>query len=447
MQKKYKLTNYGLLVLAMLFMLASNSFADNKYGLKDKIQDGVILHCFDWKLSDIQAELPNIAKAGFSAVQTSPVHHNEKAGSVWYMVYQPNDFIIGNGLGDAEALKSLCAEAHKYGVKVIVDVVANHTNGNLSHVAPRLQDESLYHDYKGRCNDADRYSITHGRIGMWDLKTEDPRVQNILKEYIQSLKACGVDGIRWDAIKHVGLPSENDSFITNVVDQDMYNYGEILNTTGGPNPDKLFKEYTQYMSITDNTYGNEVSQAFAAGGTSSLKGNLVFRGIAGNKLVYWGESHDTYSNSGRDAWSKHVDQKYIDRSYAIMAGNNDATTLYYSRPLATEAREIIFGAKGSTHFTAPEVAEVNHMHNHCAGELNYCVHNNELMAQVRKSGAVIALAGSNVNQTVSFANGDGKGNWLKPGTYTDKVGGGKFTVTKTTIKGKVGATGIAVLYK
>ena len=447
MQKNYKLTNYGLLVLAMLFMLASNSFADNKYGLKDKIQDGVILHCFDWKLSDIQAELPNIAKAGFSAVQTSPVHHNEKAGSVRYMVYQPNDFIIGNGLGDAEALKSLCAEAHKYGVKVIVDVVANHTNGNLSHVAPRLQDESLYHDYKGRCNDADRYSITHGRIGMWDLKTEDPRVQNILKEYIQSLKACGVDGIRWDAIKHVGLPSENDSFITNVVDQDMYNYGEILNTTGGPNPDKLFKEYTQYMSITDNTYGNEVSQAFAAGGTSSLKGNLVFRGIAGNKLVYWGESHDTYSNSGRDAWSKHVDQKYIDRSYAIMAGNNDATTLYYSRPLATEAREIIFGAKGSTHFTAPEVAEVNHMHNHCAGEPNYCVHNNELMAQVRKSGAVIALAGSNVNQTVSFANGDGKGNWLKPGTYTDKVGGGKFTVTKTTIKGKVGATGIAVLYK
>lgn len=69
------------------------------------------------------------------------------------------------------------------------------------------------------------------------------------------------------------------------------------------------------------------------------------------------------------------------------------------------------------------------------------------MAQVRKSGAVIALAGSNANQTVSFANGDGKGNWLKPGTYTDKVGGGKFTVTKTTIKGKVGATGIAVLYK
>lgn len=105
--------------------------------------------------------------------------------------------------------------------------------------------------------------------------------------------------------------------------------------TPGPNPDKLFKEYTQYMSVTDNTYGNDVTQAFVAGGTSKLKGNLVFRGIEGNKLVYWGESHDTYSNSGRDAWSKYVDQQFIDRSYAIMAGNNDATTLYYSRPLST----------------------------------------------------------------------------------------------------------------
>ena len=32
--------------------------------------------------------------------------------------------------------------------------------------------------------------------------------QAIIKQYIKDLKACGVDGIRWDAIKHIGLPSE-----------------------------------------------------------------------------------------------------------------------------------------------------------------------------------------------------------------------------------------------
>lgn len=59
-----KTINYGLLMLVMLFSMASNIFADNKYGLKDNIQDGVILHCFDWTLADIQEEIPNIAKAG-----------------------------------------------------------------------------------------------------------------------------------------------------------------------------------------------------------------------------------------------------------------------------------------------------------------------------------------------------------------------------------------------
>ncbi len=438
--------NKGLLMLTLFFNYTSSTFADNQYGLKDKIQDGVILHCFDWKLSDIKAEIPNIAKAGFTAVQTSPVHQKEPVGAAWYMPYQPYDFVIGNGIGDANDLKALCDEAHKHGVKVIVDVVANHTNGNLSYVASRLQDRSLYHDYNGGCNDGDRYSVTHAQIGMMDLKTEDLRVQAIIKEYIQNLKACGVDGIRWDAIKHIGLPSEGDSFMTNVVDQTMYNYGEILNTPG-PNADQLYKEYTQYMSVTDNTYGNNVTKAFAGGGVSTSTGNLTYRGIAANKLVYWGESHDTYSNDpGDDGWSKHVNQNFIDRSYAIMAGNNDATSLYFSRPSATEKSSIKFGAKGSTHFTAPEVAEANHMHNICAGEPNYCVHTNDLMAQVRKSGVVIALSGGNGNKQVSFANGAGDGKWFKAGTYTDKVGGGKFTVTNTTISGQVGSTGIAVLY-
>ena len=37
-----KTINYGLLMLVMLFSMASNIFADNKYGLKDNIQDGEI---------------------------------------------------------------------------------------------------------------------------------------------------------------------------------------------------------------------------------------------------------------------------------------------------------------------------------------------------------------------------------------------------------------------
>ena len=435
-----KTINYGLLMLVMLFTMASNIFADNKYGLKDNIQDGVILHCFDWTLADIQEEIPNIAKAGFTAVQTSPVHERAGKGSVWYDVYRPYDFKIGNGLGTEADLKALCAKAHEYGVKVIVDVVANHTD--YGNVADRLKDQGLYHQPFDVGNWHDRHQVTFGKIGMWDLDTNNPTVQAIIKQYIQDLKACGVDGIRWDAIKHIGLPSEGDSFMQNVVDQEMYNYGEILDGTGGD--DKiLFPEYQTYMSITDNGYGNGFADSFAGGSINESVGNFNQRNAKTEKLVYWGESHDTYANDGGE--SKNKSQNVIDRAYAVVAGNNGATALYFSRPAQKAKNDIKFGDKGSVHFKDAEVAQVNHMHNVCAGEPNYYVKGNGVCAQVRKSGAIIVL-GNGSDRDVTVANGAGDGKWLKSGTYKDMVGGGAFTVNASTISGHVGESGIAVIY-
>lgn len=436
-----KTINYGLLMLVMLFTMASNIFADNKYGLKDNIQDGVILHCFDWTLADIQEEIPNIAKAGFTAVQTSPVHERAGKGSVWYDVYRPYDFKIGNGLGTEADLKALCAKAHEYGVKVIVDVVANHTD--YSNVASRLLDESLYHERFGVGNWHDRHQVTFGMIGMWDLDTNNPTVQAIIKQYIQDLKACGVDGVRWDAIKHIGLPSEGDSFMQNVVDQEMYNYGEILDSTGGDD-NVLFPEYQTYMSITDNGYGNGFANSFAGGSINESVGNFNQRNAKTEKLVYWGESHDTYANDGGE--SKEKSQNVIDRAYAVVAGNNGATALYFSRPAQKAKNDIRFGDKGSVHFKDAEVAQVNHMHNVCAGEPNYYVKGNGVCAQVRKSGAIIVL-GSGSDRDVTVANGAGDGKWLKSGTYKDMVSGGAFTVNASTISGHVGESGIAVIYQ
>lgn len=435
-----KTINYGLLMLVMLFSMASNIFADNKYGLKDNIQDGVILHCFDWTLADIQEEIPNIAKAGFTAVQTSPVHERAGKGSVWYDVYRPYDFKIGNGLGTEADLKALCAKAHEYGVKVIVDVVANHTDH--PNVAARLKDASLYHERFGVGNWNDRHQVTFGMIGMWDLDTNNPTVQAIIKQYIQDLKACGVDGIRWDAIKHIGLPSEGDSFMPNVVDQEMYNYGEILDGTGGDDK-TLFPEYQTYMSITDNGYGNGFADSFAGGSINGSVGNFNQRNAKTEKLVYWGESHDTYANDGGQ--SKNKSQNVIDRAYAVVAGNNGATALYFSRPAQKAKNDIKFGDKGSVHFKDAEVAQVNYMHNACAGEPNYYVKGDGVCAQVRKSGAIIVL-GSGSDRDVTVANGAGDGKWLKSGTYKDMVGGGVFTVNASTISGHVGESGIAVIY-
>ena len=379
-------------------------------------------------------------QACFTAVQTSPVHERAGKGSVWYDVYRPYDFKIGNGLGTEADLKALCAKAHEYGVKVIVDVVANHTD--YGNVADRLKDQGLYHQPFDVGNWHDRHQVTFGKIGMWDLDTNNSTVQAIIKQYIQDLKACGVDGIRWDAIKHIGLPSEQDSFMQNVVDQEMYNYGEILDSTGGDD-NVLFPEYQTYMSITDNGYGNGFANSFAGGSINESVGNFNQRNAKTEKLVYWGESHDTYANDGGE--SKNKSQNVIDRAYAVVAGNNGATALYFSRPFQKAKDDIKFGDKGSVHFKDAEVAQVNHMHNVCAGEPNYYVKGNGVCAQVRKSGAIIVL-GSGSDRDVTVANGAGDGKWLKSGTYKDMVGGGAFTVNASTISGHVGGSGIAVIY-
>ena len=107
---------------------ANAQYDDSNYTLAKNIQDGVILHCFNWTYNDIKAELPNIAAAGFTSVQTSPAQPSVNSG-VWYWLYQPLGFYVGtNDLGTKDELRSLCEEADKYGIKV------RHTDFSMSHL-------------------------------------------------------------------------------------------------------------------------------------------------------------------------------------------------------------------------------------------------------------------------------------------------------------------------
>lgn len=418
------------------------------YGLMEKIQDGTILHCFDWKYTDIIDEIPNIAKAGFTSVQTSPAQLGAGTG-IWWWLYQPMGFSIQtNDLGTKEELTQLCTEAEKYGIKVIVDVVANHLNEN--HTQTEI-DDTMYHT-KTLTSSGSRYDVTHYWLGgsMPDLKSENTTVQNVIINYVQELKSVGVDGIRWDAVKHIQLPSESFSgedkcnFFSTVLDQSMYNYGEILGGPGGSSSENaLMKEYSNYMSLTDDTYGKKFRDAFTNGTTESSNGKWSNNGISTDKLVYWGESHDTWSNNKDYGYSNELSQNIIDRTYAIMASRNGASALYYSRPKYNVKNDIIAGVKGSEHFKSPEVAAVNHFHNAMNGQTEYYTYNNDCAVVCRKKGAVIA-AWSGENKTVSVPNG---GNTTETGIYIDEITGNTWTVTSDNISGKIGSTGIAVLYK
>ena len=74
-------------ILAVLMIVSAFSFfsvtaADTTdsavsakdYGLSPTIHDGAILHCWCWSFNTIKEQLPNIAEAGFTSVQTSPIN-------------------------------------------------------------------------------------------------------------------------------------------------------------------------------------------------------------------------------------------------------------------------------------------------------------------------------------------------------------------------------------
>ncbi len=432
------------------------------YGLADNIQDGVILHCFDWMYTDITEELPRIAEAGFTSIQISPVQNPIPWGYdiPWYLAYQPYDLAIvaDDDTHNKEALETLCKEADKYGIKIIMDVIANHLVIDIEadyfkeeyedyykYVFPEeFLSKDCWHEKMDIKNYKNRYYITNGRLGMPDLNTENPVVQQRALNFIKELKEAGVDGIRWDAAKHIALPSEGSDFWKVVTDTGLYNYGEILTgPTDDDKHDELMAEYAEYMSVTDSKYGETLRGMFFRGEATVKDGNWTHRGVSADKLVYWGESHDTYSNNGAYGGTNALSQNIIDRAYAVAAARADATSLYFSRPSSTVKDEILLGEKGSMHFQYPQVSAVNHFHNAMIGKKDcYAASENCAVVTRENGGAVIVCCSGNGGEvTVENAGG-----YAKPGTYKDEVSGNTFVITEKTITGKVGSSGIAVVY-
>ena len=415
-----------------------------------KVLGGTILHCFDWKYTDIINELPNIKAAGFTAVQTSPAQPGGGVDSnIWYYLYQPLSFHADtNDLGTKEELQRLCTEAEEYGIKVVVDVVSNHLAGDHTYITSDFKDSKYWRDtaidFSGR--KADIYND----IGMADIKSEDEEVYTAVKEYVEELKELGVDGIRWDTTKHIQLPTDGDNcqFWNAVTSVDgIEHYGEIL---GLPNADTnrtgaaIKKEYTKYMSVTDDTYCKYIRDAFNNGKVTDYTGymtNLENYSVNADKLVYWAESHDTWSNNKDYGYSNEMPQNVIDKTYAIVTARSDATVLYFSRPEYRYKENIKAGVKGSTHFTSPEVAAVNHFHNVMTGG-DYYVKNSDSAAVCRPYGAVVVKA-SGGGGTISIANG---GSTTATDEYIDEITGNTWKVTSDSIEGTIGETGIAVLY-
>ncbi len=397
--------------------------------LPSHIPDGVILHCFCWKLRDIIDELPAIAEAGFTAIQTSPMQRAVRAGDVWYDVYRPYDYrFIDNAMGTRADMQELCQKAADLGIKVIVDIVANHGTGKTEAHDPWWDENGRMRWNTGGIDYSNRYSETHNELGGYgDSNSDDPDVQQRTLQYVQELKSLGVSGLRWDAAKHIQLPSEGCEFWNVVLSEPgIWSYGEILGTPAGGSGTSLLREYTTMMRVTDSGFTGK----YAHGGHYD-------RGIAPDKLVYWAESHDTYCNAGQTASTP---EEEIDRTWALVASRLGATALYLSRPQSKVNTAIKVATKGSTHFTSPQVAAVNHFHNAMGSQPEAFAEADGAMVVYRTLGAVIVKAGGGSVAVPA-------GNLVSGVNYKDEVTGSTFTLSGGMLRGEVDpAFGIAVVY-
>lgn len=406
--------------------------------LPAQIQQGVILHCFVWPLREITAELPNIARAGFCAVQLSPMQAPNVAGQPWYYTYGPCDYrFYDNVLGTRDDLRELCAKADALGIKVIMDIAPNHLFDDTDKSPFRAPEQytNRWWFEEGRCKTRaqqgevkwnSRWSFTHENIFGCEIQTDRADVQQRMREYLDDLYSMGVRGVRWDSGKHIGVPSEGDDFWKNVLEgrENMWTYGEILGDIDyAPH---LISEYVKYMSVTDSWFDWHSSKHY-----------LSHAGVPRNKCVLWAESHDTYSND--EIGSRALSQEEIDRIWAMTASRVGASALYFSRPAPLPKDSIKLAVKGSTHFTSPEVAEVNKFHNIMAGLPEEVRCENYFSAVYRKRGVVIV------------ADKAGKisipaGHLATDIAYTDHITGNTFTLSGGQLSGEVGPGRIAVVY-
>ncbi|MEH2240697.1 alpha-amylase family glycosyl hydrolase [Nostoc sp.] len=85
-----------------------------------------IFHAFNQQYSHVEQFVCELGKQGYSHIQTSPTQKSNPSRE-WWARYQPLDYSVIEGRGSQGDFKKLITKAHSCNVKVIADVVFNHT--------------------------------------------------------------------------------------------------------------------------------------------------------------------------------------------------------------------------------------------------------------------------------------------------------------------------------
>lgn len=433
-------------------------------------EQGAILHAWDWSFKNIIANLDEISKAGYTAVQVSPIQGNidvdgnMMSNEKWWVLYQPINFKIGNKqLGTEEEFKELCSAAHEKGIKIIVDTIVNHTGNTLDNAdtPSKYVDKEItalgkdaWHELVPVEDWNSRYCVTQQDVGLPDLNTENKDIQAMARKFLETCLEAGADGFRFDTTKHVALPTDDDvdgkkvasDFWPTVLEglkkkdgNTPYIYGEVLQ--GGADN---FNEYSKYINVTSSNYGANVRSAIRNSNFDGLE--YASDGVSPSRLISWVESHDTYANDSEE--STDMTDEQLRNGWALIAARSEANPLFFNRPAGRGKLDNSIGDQGDDNWRNGDVVAVNKFRKAMLNTDEKLVNISKKTIMIQRGtsenaevkGLVIVNLDSDKEITDLDVN-------LEDGNYNNcGITDADFTVTDGKMSGTI-PKGITVLYK
>ena len=229
---------------------------------------GVIVTAFQQNWKSIAEECKTTyGPEGVKYVQVSPPNEHVK-GTQWWTSYQPVSYKLHSKLGTEAEFKQMITACNAANVGIIADAVINHMTGagdthtegvGGSEYSAAKEDfpdagytKADFHTATGNINNyRDANEVwTHRLVGLLDLDTSKPHVQQVLGGYFAKLLKMGVAGFRIDAVKHIS-PTDMAAIKAEAARQSGKNADDIWwmqETIGDPSeakeiqPDKHLKE-------------------------------------------------------------------------------------------------------------------------------------------------------------------------------------------------------------
>ena len=290
-------------------------------------------------LKGITSKLPYLSGLGFSGIWLTPINT-----SPTYHKYDCADyFTIDPQFGTNDDFKELVSTAHELNIKVIIDLVINHSStqnrlfidavnahakelsgGKLSESETSLANfynfsptnKSLYHRAPGQSF----YYLGEFGSGMPDFNFDEPGVlkyfESVIDFYVNPDNGYAVDGFRMDAVKHfyTGNDIKSCAVISHITDYtksvnpNAYIVGENL---AGSYSVKTFYE----LSTADSFFNFTVAQL----APSYLNTSLARDGQNAND--YWKLTDNNYTSAGGDIPAPFINNHdHMRRNYATDLG-------------------------------------------------------------------------------------------------------------------------------